>query len=201
MRNGSPHQRHSRITASDNGSSSAETGKERRGGRGGTRGRLLTHVIGDPGTHLWVCPCQARRCRSCVAAFPHTPFAVGFGRSGPSQTCPRTRWSQTENTSSDEPEAVGALPPSMPAVSESVSRRDVIRFLGLANTIFSASAPRARRTRSSWPWPQRHCHPLAAAAVPHRELPVPGGFGARNQQIDPSLRNGCNKSTLTMSYA
>ena len=22
--------------------------------------------------------------------FPHIPFAVGFGRSGPSQTCPRT---------------------------------------------------------------------------------------------------------------
>ena len=25
-------------------------------------------------------------------AFPHIPFAVGFGRSGPSQTCPRTNW-------------------------------------------------------------------------------------------------------------
>ena len=24
--------------------------------------------------------------------FPHIPFGVGFGRSGPSQTCPRTRW-------------------------------------------------------------------------------------------------------------
>jgi hypothetical protein len=24
--------------------------------------------------------------------FPHIPFAVGFGRSGPSQTCRRTSW-------------------------------------------------------------------------------------------------------------
>jgi hypothetical protein len=23
---------------------------------------------------------------------PHIPFAIGFGRSGPSQTCPQTSW-------------------------------------------------------------------------------------------------------------
>ena len=33
------------------------------------------------------------RCRFCVAGFPHIPFAFGFGRSCPSQTCPRTSWS------------------------------------------------------------------------------------------------------------
>ena len=37
---------------------------------------------------------------------PHIPFAVGFGRSGPSQACPRTSWCATRNTSS-EPEAEG----------------------------------------------------------------------------------------------
>ena len=32
------------------------------------------------------------RCRFCVAGFPYIPFAFGFGRSCPSQTCPRTSW-------------------------------------------------------------------------------------------------------------
>jgi hypothetical protein len=41
-------------------------------------------------THLWQSGCQARRCRICVAGFPHIPFAVGFGRSGWSRTGRRT---------------------------------------------------------------------------------------------------------------
>ena len=32
------------------------------------------------------------RCRFCGRDFPHIPFAVGVGRSGPSQTCRRTSW-------------------------------------------------------------------------------------------------------------
>jgi hypothetical protein len=40
-------------------------------------------------SHLWEGGCQARRCRICVAGFPHIPFAVGFGRSGWSRTGPR----------------------------------------------------------------------------------------------------------------
>jgi len=52
--------------------------------------------------------------------FPHIPFAVGFGRSGPSQTCPQTIQCAPRNTSS-EPEAEGELPPSVPAVYEALT--------------------------------------------------------------------------------
>ena len=51
---------------------------------------------------------------------PHIPFAVGFGRSGPSQTCPRTSRCATRNTSS-EPEAEGDCSPSVPAVYEALT--------------------------------------------------------------------------------
>jgi hypothetical protein len=33
------------------------------------------------------------RCRFCGAGLPHIPLAVGFGRSGPSQTLAGTNWS------------------------------------------------------------------------------------------------------------
>jgi hypothetical protein len=61
---------------------------------------------------------------------PHIPLAVGVGRSGPSQTCPRTIQACTRNTSS-EPEAEGEVPLSAGSV-RSVDRRDVIR-----STIYS----------------------------------------------------------------
>ena len=64
---------------------------------------------------------------------PHIPFAVGFGRSGPSQTCPQTIQCAPRDTSS-EPEAEGDCSPSMPAVYEALAERDVIR-----STIYSGS--------------------------------------------------------------
>ena len=63
---------------------------------------------------------SSERCRFCVAGLPHIPFAVGFGRSGPSQTCPRTIQCAPRDTSS-EPEAEGELPPSVPAVYEALT--------------------------------------------------------------------------------
>src|SRR5271157_1632235 len=71
-------------------------------------------------THLSEAGCQARRCRFCVAGLPHIPFAVGFGRSCPSQTCPQTIQCAPRDTSS-EPEAEGELPPSVPAVYEALT--------------------------------------------------------------------------------
>ena len=55
----------------------------------------------------------------CRGASAH-PFTVGFGRSGPAQTCPRTIQCAPRNTSS-EPEAEGELLPSVPAVYEALT--------------------------------------------------------------------------------
>ena len=62
---------------------------------------------------------SSEACRFCVAGLPHIPFAVGFGRSGPSQTCPQTI--QSPRNTSSEPEAEGELPPSVPAVYEALT--------------------------------------------------------------------------------
>ena len=35
-------------------------------------------------------PVSSEAVQILCRGFPHIPFAVGFGRSGPSQTCPRT---------------------------------------------------------------------------------------------------------------
>jgi hypothetical protein len=49
-----------------------------------------------------------------------SPFAVGFGRSGPSQTCPPRSGCATRDTSS-EPEAEGDCSPSIPAVYDALA--------------------------------------------------------------------------------
>ena len=49
-----------------------------------------------------------------------SPFAVGFGRSGPSQTCPPRSGRATRSTSS-EPKAEGDYSPSKPAVYEALA--------------------------------------------------------------------------------
>jgi hypothetical protein len=72
-------------------------------------------------------------CRFRVAGFPHIPLAVGFGRSGPSQTCPRPNGRATRNTSS-EPEAEGEFVSLHAGSVRSVAERDVIR-----STIYSGS--------------------------------------------------------------
>jgi hypothetical protein len=51
------------------------------------------------------------RCRFCVMGLPHIPLAVGFGRSGPTQTRPRTDGCATRNTSS-QPEPEGESSPA-----------------------------------------------------------------------------------------
>jgi hypothetical protein len=55
-----------------------------------------------------------------------SPFAVGFGRSGPSQTRPRTIGRATRNTS-PEPEAEGGFASLHAGSVRRGSRRDVIR--------------------------------------------------------------------------
>jgi hypothetical protein len=73
------------------------------------------------------------RCGFCVAGLPHIPLAVGFGRSGPSQTYPRTNGRATRNTSS-EPEAEGEVFSLHAGSIRCGSRHDVIR-----STIYSGS--------------------------------------------------------------
>jgi hypothetical protein len=72
-------------------------------------------------------------CRFCVAGFPPIPLAVGFGRSGPSQTCPRTNGCAGRNASSEH-EAEGEFFSLHGGSVRRVSRRDVIR-----STIYSGS--------------------------------------------------------------
>src|SRR5208337_2571629 len=74
------------------------------------------------------------RCRFCVAGLPHIPFAVGFGRSCPSQTCPQTIQCAPRDTSS-EPEAEGELPPSVPAVYEALTD---VRWFALTGISFGS---------------------------------------------------------------
>src|SRR3954447_19990861 len=48
---------------------------------------------------------------NCPGSSPHIPLAVGVGRSGPSQTPPRSRFVHSRHTS-PEPEAEGEPPAS-----------------------------------------------------------------------------------------
>ena len=68
---------------------------------------------------------------------PHIPFAVGFGRSGPSQTSSAVEVVVHTRHTSSEPEAEGERSPSTAGSVRGDGRRDVIR-----STIYSGSPGR-----------------------------------------------------------
>jgi hypothetical protein len=66
-----------------------------------------------------------------------SPFAVGFGRSGPSQTCPRTNWLCNPQHILSSPRPRESFLPLLAGSIRCGSRRDVIR-----STIYSGSPGR-----------------------------------------------------------